>query len=144
MAGRGLGAEAYQTFQIVAPKDTHTVPATCEEVECEMYLKGWKMKIDLATELGQRQAHYIKHDSGRSFTYENRGEGLVTLYFHANQRCFQQHRKSIERPPVFRVKGGDSRGNPLRLPTRVHEKPEFWVEEFAENQDKIATAIEKG
>jgi len=139
-----LGSEVYQTFQIAAPKETHTVPATCEEVECAQYLRGWKMKIDLATELGQRQAYYIKHQSGRAYTVESQHDGLVTLHFRANQECFQQHRKSIERPPVFRVKGGDKRGNPLRLPTRVHKKPEFWVEEFAENQDRLARVQEKG
>lgn len=144
MAGRELGAESYQTFQIVAPKDTHTVPATCEEVECVHYLRGWMMKIDLGTELGKRQAHYIKYSSGRAFTWENLGDGLVTLTFRSGQKCFQEHRKAIERDPVFRVKGGDKRGNPLRVPTRVHTKPEFWVEEFAENQQKIADAVEKG
>lgn len=143
MGDRRLGPEAFQTFQIVAPKDTHTVPATCEEVECDHYLRGWKMKIDLGTELGQRQAHYIKYSSGRVYTYEQR-DGLVTFTFRSDQKCFQEHRRAIERDPVFRVKGGDKRGNPLRLPTRVHKKPEFWVEEFAENQQTIADAVKEG
>lgn len=144
MAREGLGADKYQTFQIVAPKDTHTVPATCEEVECAQYARGWKMKIDLQSPLGQKQAFYIKHHSGRSYREVDNRDGLVTLEFRSGQPCFQEHRKSIERDPLFRVKGGDARGNPLRLPTRTHKKPEFWVEEFAENQDRIATAIEKG
>lgn len=139
-----LGAQAYQTFQILAPKDTHSVPATCEEVECEQYARGWMMKIDLGTELGQRQAHYIKHSSGRAYEVTNQQDGLVTLTFRSGQPCFREHRKAIERDPVYRVKGGDARGNPLRLPTRVHKKPEFWVEEFAENQQTIADAVEKG
>lgn len=144
MAIRKLGAESFQTFQIVAPKDTHTVPATCEEVECEQYARGWMMKIDLGTDLGQRQAHYIKHSSGRAYEVTSQQDGLVTLTFRSGQPCFQEHRKAIERDPVFRVKGGDKRGNPLRLPTRVHKKPEFWVEEFAENQQTIADAVKEG
>jgi hypothetical protein len=28
--------------------------------------------------------------------------------------------------------------------TRVHKRPEYWVEEFAENQDRLATRIERG
>lgn len=143
MARQRLGAQAYQTFQIVTPKDTHTVPATCEEVECDQYARGWMMKVDLGTELGQRQAHYIKYTAGRAYTYEQR-DGLVTFTFRSGQPCFQEHRKGIERDPLFRVKGGDRRGNPLRIPTRTHKKPEFWVEEFAENQQTIADAIEKG
>lgn len=133
-----------QTFQIVSPIDTHTREATCEEVECEQYAKGWRMKLDLGTELGQRQAHYIKHLSGRSYQVVAQADGLVTLEFKGGQTCFQQHRTRIDRPEIYRVKGGDARGNPLRTVTRVHKKPEFWVEEFAENQDRIARVIEKG
>lgn len=144
MANRGLGPEAYQTFQIHAPKETHTVPATCEEVECDQYAKGWMMKLDLGTDLGQKQAYYIKHHSGRAYEVTNQRDGLVTLTFRGGQPCFREHRRDIERDPLFRVKGGDKRGNPLRIPTRTHKKPEFWVEEFAENQDRIATAQQKG
>lgn len=139
-----LGAGAYQTFQIVAPKETHSVPATCEEVECAQYKNGWAMKIDLTIELGQRQAYYIKHQSGRSYEVHEQRDGLVTLHFRPGQPCFNEHRKSIERDPLFRVKGGDKRGNPLKIPTRVHKKPEFWVEEFAENQQTIADAVKEG
>lgn len=141
---RALGAEAYQTFQIVAPKETHTVPATCEEVECAQYAGGWMMKLDVTTELGQRQAHYIKNQSGRSYKVTSLVDGLATYVFAANQKCFREHRRDIERDPLFRVKGGDKRGNPLRIPTRTHKKPEYWVEEFAEHQDRIATAQQKG
>jgi len=138
------GPEAFQTFQAVAPKETHTVPATCEQVECDHHIKGWAMKLDLSTELGQKQAHYIKHSSGRVYEIKDQRDGLVTLIFRPGQTCFRDHVRQIERDPIFRVRGGDSRGNPLRTPTRVHKKPEFWVEEFAEHQDRIATAIKKG
>ena len=119
-------------------------PATCEEVECDQYARGWAMKLDLGTELGQRQAHYIKHSSGRAYKIAEQRDGLVTLHFQSGQKCFQQHYRSLERDPLFRVKGGDKRGNPLRVPTRTHTKPEHWVEEFAENQDRIAEAQKKG
>jgi hypothetical protein len=144
MTNRGLGPEAYQTFQLLAPRETHTVPATCEEVECDQYARGWLVKIDLGTDLGQKQAYYIKHQSGRVYEVTEQRDGLVTLTFRGGQPCFREHRRNIERDPLFRVKGGDKRGNPLRVPTRTHKKPEFWVEEFAENQDRIATAVEKG
>jgi hypothetical protein len=141
---RKLGPEAFQTFGIVAPKETHTVPATCEEVECEQHIRGWMMKLDVTTDMGQKQAYYIKHHSGRAYEVTELRDGLATYMFRPGQECFQEHRRDIERDPIFRVKGGDARGNPLRLPTRVHKKPEFWVEEFAENQQKIADAVEKG
>lgn len=137
-------ASAMQTFQVLAPKSTHTVPATCEEVECDQYARGWRMVVDLETELGQKQAYYIKHSSGRKYTVVGQQDGLVTLEFAKEQPCFREHRRRIARPEIYRVKGGDSRGNPLRTPVRTHKKPEFWVEEFAENQDRLKTQIERG
>lgn len=139
-----VGAEHYQTFRINAPKETHTVPATCEEVECEMYANGWRMQLDLTTDMGQRQAYYIKHSSGRSYRVSDQRDGLVTLYFRSGQPCFQEHRQAVERDPIFSVKGGKGGQNPLRIPTRVHKRAEYWVEEFAENQDRIAKIHEKG
>lgn len=139
-----LEPQHYQTFQVEAPKGTHSVPATCEEVECAAYLNGWRMKIDLGTELGQNQARYVKYSSGRAYEVVDQRDGIVTLQFRQGQDCFAEHRRPVDRPPIFSVKGGDSRGNPLALPRRVHKKPEFWVEEFAENQDRIARIHGKG
>lgn len=139
-----VGAEAYQTFQVTSPLATHTRAATCEDVQCGAYARGWRMKLDLGTDLGQRQAQYIKHQSGRSFKVLSQVDGLVELEFAANQPCFQDHRVSNDRPEIYRVKGGDHRGNPLGTLTRVHKKPEFWVEEFAQNQDRINAVRQKG
>lgn len=139
-----MPAAAMQTFAISAPKETHTRRATCEEVNCEQYRRGWRIQVDLNTDLGQRQAYYIKHSSGRAYKVTDQRDGLVTLEFKPDQPCFQEHRVGIGRPEKFLVKGGDYRGNPLKTVTRVHKKPEFWVEEFAENQDRLKTRIERG
>lgn len=142
---RVLGPEGYQTFQVTSPIATHTKVVQCgEDVDCALYRNGWRMQLDLATELGQRQAYYIKHHSGRSYTIESQVDGIVSLRFAANQPCFNEHRVKLDRPEIYRVKGGDARGNPTGILTRTHKKPEFWVEEFAENQDRIKSIIEKG
>lgn len=138
-----LPSKAYTTFQVKAPKGGY-VKATCEDVECDQYARGWLMKIDLNTELGQKQAHYIKHLSGRSYKVTDQRNGLVTLEFRPGQPCFQEHKVRNDLPETFLVRGGDYRGNPLGIKTRVHTKPEHWVEEFAENQDRLKTAIERG
>ncbi len=135
---------AYQTFQIKSPISTHTVAATCEDVECEMYAKGWRMRIDLNTRLGQEQGRYIKYQSGRSYKIVSQQDGMVELEFAPNQPCFKEHRVRNDRPETFLVKSGDFRTAPRLRTTRVHKKPEFWVEEFAENQDRLKSAIEKG
>lgn len=139
-----LPSSAYTTFQVTAPTATHTVEASCEDVECEQYARGWRMKLDLGTDLGQKQAHYIKHLSGRSYRVVDQRDGLVTLEFPGGQPCFQQHRVRNQLPETFLVRGGDYRGNPLGTKTRVHDKPEHWVEEFQEHQDRLKTAIERG
>lgn len=139
-----LPAHAMQTFQVMAPKSTHTRKVSCEDFGCKAYANGWRMKVDLGTDLGQRQAHYIKHLSGRSYKKIGAEGLLVELEFAPGQPCFAEHRVRNDLPEVFRVKGGDHRGNPLKTVTRVHKKPEFWVEEFAENQDRLKTQIERG
>lgn len=139
-----LGSQAYQTFQVVAPKSTHTRAASCEDVECEAYRRGWRMTLDLKTPLGVQQAQYIKHRSGRAFTVVSQADGMVELEFRPNQPCFADHRVRNDRPELYRVKGGDRRGNPLGTATRTHDRPEHWVEEFAENQDRLARLHQKG
>lgn len=141
-----LGAENYQTFQISAPLNTHFRVVPCDGLpgRCDASERGWKMVLDLNSELGQRQARYIKYQSGRKYEIAEQRDGMVTLVFSGGQPCFATHRVRIDRPEIFAVKPGDFRGNPTRGVTRVHKKPEFWVEEFAENQDRIRSIQEKG
>lgn len=142
-----LPASAYRTFQIVSPLATHWRPASCEEVECEQHARGWKSAIDETTELGQKQAWYIRKQSGRNYT-ESRDEqpGLTVFTFEPGQRCFNsgQHKAPLGRPEHYLVKGGDWRGNPAGIATRKHTKPEFWVEDFNENQDRLTRAQQAG
>jgi hypothetical protein len=46
--------------------------------------------------------------------------------------------------PVFYVKGGDYRGNPRRVAPVIHKDPDLWVEDLAENQDRLAQLIKRG
>jgi hypothetical protein len=140
-----MAPEAYVTYRILAPITTHWMPATCEQVECEAFIYGWTIAVDEATELGQRQAHYIRHDRTRSARESRSDAGLTVFDFGAGQQCFaaSQHKRQV-RPDQFIVDGGDWRGNPRRVERRVHTDAKFWVEDFAENQDKLHTLIEKG
>lgn len=142
-----LPASAYRTFQITSPLSTHWRPATCEEAECQSFLNGWKSAIDESTELGQKQAWYIRKQSGRKHT-ESREEqpGLTVFTFEAGQSCFSagQHKVPVGRPEFYLVKGGDWRGNPTGMSTRKHSKPEHWVEDMQEGFDKLRTAQERG
>lgn len=138
-----LPVEAMKTYQIVAPKGTHMRPATCEEIGCAPFLNGWQSVIDEGTELGQAQAYYIRRNSRRSFTeHQGMTAGLVVFTFPPGQKCFEadSHRVRIGKPDLFVVRGGDWRGNPRDIQPFFHSKPEHWVEDFAEHQDKLARA----
>ena len=135
-------AQAYRTYQLLQPLATHFRIATCEEVDCPAYLHGWKTVIDESTELGQQQAHYIRDESGRRYQRDPVvfGQGLATYVFEAGQRCFRQHHEPLEREPLAIVKDGDWRmsSNPRHL------KPDDWVDDFANHQDRLNTQRERG
>ncbi len=131
---------SYKTYQILAPPQTHTRPATCIEVDCVTQAGGWITVVDESTELGQKQAHYIRRLAGRVFTEGPRD--VMTLFtFPPGEECFKAHTMSLDREEIYIVRGGDHRGNP-RKERRVHDTPENWVEDFAEHQDQLKRAQE--
>lgn len=136
-----LPAQSMKTYQIIAPATTHWRPATCEEVGCLNHRFGWQTVVDESIDLGQRQAHYIRNQSGRRYTEDRDAPGLTTFVFEAGQKCFAPHQVRLDRPDIFLVKDGDFRGstNP-----RQHVGPADWVDDFANHQQKLADEIEKG
>jgi hypothetical protein len=131
---------AYQTYQIVSPISTHFRDGTCDEAGCLAQRNGWRTTVDESTDLGARQAHYIRKQSGRRFTESRTETGLTAFTFEAGQRCFATHKVPLERPELYVVRGGDWRGNP-RGEVRRHSGPDSWVNDFAEHQDRIARVV---
>lgn len=130
---------AYQTYSITSPQDVQ-VKAACEQVGCEAWRYGWESAIDETTPLGQRQAAYIRTQSGRTFREMKRADGLTVFRFEPHQRCFAEHRT---RPEIYLVRDGDWRGNPTGR-QRQHTSPDDWVEDFGEHQQRIADQQQKG
>lgn len=141
-----MPAHAYKTYAIVAPRSTHFVPASCAEVDCPHFLNGWQSVIDETTELGQRQAYYIRKQSGRAHREERRPDGLTVFTFEAGQPCFDagKHTRRLDRPELYIVRDGDHRGNPRGTEARQHARPQDWVEDFAEHQQALADEHQKG
>lgn len=139
-----LPAGAYETYQILAPTQTHWRKATCAEVDCPQQAHGWITRVDERTPLGQAQATYIRRESGRSFRESRSPEALTEFTFEAGQTCFAQHQTRLDRPELFLRRHGDWRGNPTGERPYVHTQAEHWVEDFALNQDRIHTIIERG
>lgn len=146
-----LPAQALQTFEIAEPLPTHYRPASCAEVECEAHAHGWRTVCDLMTELGLRQARYIRDKAGRHFTHEFSGDGnMITFTFQAGQECFTPHRVSLGRPALFVVRNGghrDSTRGPSvrRMPgVRVFDRPDQWADDLHEATDRLAAARQRG
>jgi hypothetical protein len=139
-----LDPQAFKTYQVVAPLPTHFRSASCQEARCSNYLSGWRTVIDEISDLGKRQAHYIRKQSGRAFTEYKDEAGMTAFTFEAGQRCFAQHQVRTDTPEIYLVKGGDWRGNPMGVRPRRHASADDWVEDFAEHQQRLADEISKG
>lgn len=137
-----LPVHAMKTFAATLPRATHWRQVSCAEHGCAEHAGGWVTAIDERTQLGQQQAGYIRTRSGRVFT-ETNAAGFTEFRFPPGQRCFREHRAPLDRPPIFVVRDGDWRGNPTGR-SRTHTRGEHWVEEFAQHQDRIAHAIQRG
>lgn len=134
-----LPAHSVKTYGITSPLDTHWVDASCADVSCDVQASGWQTFIDERTNLGERQAAYIRKLAGRPFTEHRNEHGVTVFTFPAGAECFQQHRRRVDRPEIFIVRGGDHRGNP-RGDVTVHDRAEHWVEDFSEHQDALNRA----
>lgn len=133
--------QGYRTFQILAPTSTHRRKATCAEVDCPQYLKGWRVRLEgLTPEL----LHTAKN-SGRKFTELHVSEEENWLVFEAGQTCFQsaRHTVPLDKQEIFVARDGDFRGNPTGN-VRKHTRPEFWIEEMGENLSQVRAAQERG
>lgn len=140
-----LPVQAYRSFTVAAPEETHWRPASCAEVDCRHYLQGWWSTVDERTQLGQGQAYYIRHDSGRRFVESRSVDGQLTLFwFEPGQVCFSagSHRTAIGRPALWVSRNGDWRANLGDM--RLHTRPEFWIEEWDETADRLARVKQRG
>lgn len=131
---------AYKTYAISAPVATHSRPATCEEAGCLNYHNGWITKVPVGSDLEDA----IKA-SGRKWSYVAKVGPNHEYTFPAGTECFRSstHRVPLDRPQLFVVRDGDWRGNDTGRSFR-HSRPEHWVEDFAEHQDRIKTLHDRG
>lgn len=131
---------AYQTYAITRRPDT-LVKAACEQVGCQAWRYGWDTAIDETTELGRRQATYIRARSGRSFRELPRaGQGAVTVFrFEPHQRCFTDHQTI---PEKFQVVGGDWRAYSGLI--RRHTSGADWAEDMGDHLGRVADQQRKG
>lgn len=137
-----MGPEAYKSYVISQPLATHWRPATCEEVNCPDWQHGWKVRVE---GLSAENLHTVRH-CGRRFSELPVTEGETWLIFEAGQPCFRvsQHRAPVGRPPLYLVREGDHRGNPRGTKARLHQRADSWRDDFAEHQQTLADAQQRG
>lgn len=141
-----LPAKAMQTYSIKSPTATHTRPATCEEVRCPQWLNGWTTTVPngspqqamLEQVLHGRSPDALKRGGRRLADAPGQASGTFSVWFEAGTPCFKAstHRKSLERPEFYTVRGGDWRGSTGLI--RRHNKPEHWVEDMQTTLDAVA------
>lgn len=133
--------DLYKTYSLSAPPATHFRPATCEEVNCPHFLNGWTTRVDVSTELGQRQSAYIEADRTRMWAANVEGV-LVDYTFPPGQKCFRaaSHRAPLDREPVYRIAEGDHRWRG-RVQTLAERS---WLDDFGEHQERVAELHERG
>lgn len=127
---------AVKTYSVLSPLRTHFRPATCEEIDCPHYLKGWRSAYDARDQTSRGGAFriwYVREQSGRRFVELGSGrweiqttvdgaqirklilgDGPLTVFeFAPGQMCFEAatHRITLERDPIFVVQPGDWRGH---------------------------------
>ena len=83
------------------PMRTHFVEASCGEMDCPHYLKGWVTVVPTAG----LQADYIRHESDRHFAETKEGQ-LSRFIFPPGQECFRKpHYKKLDRGPLLFIQG---------------------------------------
>lgn len=141
-----LPVEKMQTYRVASPISTHTRPATCEEVGCPQFLRGWVTKVPIGSPEHQMMKQILSRHSPDKLRREAKditsiGSPNAEYLFPPGTPCFKAstHRKSLDRPEMYLVRGGDWRGNTGLI--RRHTRPEHWVEDSQESFDKLRRAI---
>lgn len=100
-----------ERFKILQPPATHFRRATCDEVDCANFERGWVTVLDQNN--GQHaQLFTLLRDSGRAFermrsedAAEKTGKalppGLTAFVFGPGQQCFEPHQVPVGRDPIF-------------------------------------------
>lgn len=136
---------AMQTFEVDAPLETHWRSATCEEVECKAFTRGWTSTVlpESIEEIRILKVYEAELRRG-AVTFALTPENFRCYNFPAGTECFRRiwHRLPLERPAIFTVRSGDWRGTDGVI--RQFKDGSEWVDSFANHQDGIKKMIDRG
>ena len=127
------GSPHVKTYGLRAPNGTHRRPASCEEVQCLNFVKGFTIKLDPTTQ-GRLIADVRRLRAGQYV--ETPDQSLIRFTFPPGTPCFGTHTVSLDRPPLYVVR--DFAGS------RRHANARDWVDDFQDNQSRLADKIKEG
>lgn len=138
-----LMPDQVKTYEI----EQELVEVTCEDAFCHDYLFGFVTRVDETTDLGQRQAHFIRHDKSREHLEESDESGLTRFTFPPGTKCFAppdrpRHTKPQEGTERLLEYVGDWRG--VAGSFIEHDRAEVFLQSWAEHQQRLKDAIERG
>ena len=122
------------TYGVQIPKRR----ATCKEVDCPHYLKGWSTTI-----VANSADEALIRGSGRRWSnMEPLPGGFRRYTFSGGQPCFAaaKHRVAAD-VATFYKRGGDWRAT---VTPAVKMRPSDWVDDFANHQQKLADKQQEG
>lgn len=142
-----MDIHAYRTYSLRRPPGAVSKQRiTCEQASCEGLRNGWVTRLNLTLD-EHREAHawIMAGRSGKRFIdiTKDGDAPIVSLLFASGQECFATHVRRVDWEPLYIVRDGDARGNPTGWGRR-HVKSDHWVEDCAENQDKLADLAQRG
>jgi len=118
-------------FRAKSPILTHWRKATCSEIDCPHYLLGWVTTLE--TNPSDKRGQLMLWDarnSGRQYRAVKEGP-LTRFYYGPGQTCFRisQHRKKLERDPIFSEKTGPVATGPM--------EPHRWLDNFGNHLERL-------
>ncbi len=128
-----FGIPLTRDYRIVMPHDRF-VRTACEDSGCDAWRYGWDTLADETTDLGRRQAAYIRTQSGRAFREMKAPDGLTVFRFEPGQRCFADHQSRAGRLLV-------THGHRL---VREHSSLAGLAEDYTEHTGRLADQAQKG
>lgn len=137
-----------KSYQLLQPFETHYRVATCREAECRSFREGMSVTFDLTSPEHVALANWMRNRSGLRFSYVQTGTSVQFLVpAGQNGPCLRArlrpHRVPLERDPFMIIRGGDFRGNPSSY-RHEEDSPDFFVEQWAEDLDRLKTAHDRG
>lgn len=142
-----LNLETHRTFSVVTPPDTHTEPATCEQVNCQRWSEGFAVLLDTSTQGGRDRYDWIYANPGGRQWYRTVEGDVTRLDYPPGNRCYDQHRRILDKPAVLLVRKGAHSDRRVvdRLPVeRRHVNGADFMDDLRTHTDSVLEHQRKG